>query len=189
MAVLTTESFDAATVDPSTVVFADTQPKHSALDDVDQDGDLDLILHFKCQDLNIEPDAQEACLSGYTYSGAPISGCDSVRIVPPDSAADSDADGFSDPVEICTQTDPLDDCADVLGTPGLCPGPDCDGDDAWPPDLDVDRDADVVDVLKFREVILNAPKYHPRWDLDADGDIDVVDVMKYKGVIPTSCVP
>jgi len=89
-------------------------------------------------------------------------------------------------------TDPLDACPDVVASPGLCPGPSCNGDDCWPPDLDVDRDADIVDVLKFAPVIMSSlgdPNYDKRFDLDADGDIDIVDTLKYKPVILTSCTP
>ncbi|MDP2950068.1 MAG: hypothetical protein Q8P22_11075 [Chloroflexota bacterium] len=83
VAILTTKSFDASTVDPPTVIFASAPSRHSALEDVDDDGDLDLILRFECQHLNIDPDAQEASLSGHAYGGTSIWGCDSVSIVPP----------------------------------------------------------------------------------------------------------
>jgi len=95
VAILTTEDFDAATVDPETVVFAGASPKHYALEDVDGDGDYDLILHFKTQETDIQPGDTEACLIGQTYDGLPIVGCDSVRIVP-----DRDCDGCSDGAEL-----------------------------------------------------------------------------------------
>jgi len=103
---------------------------------------------------------------------------------------DIDSDGFDGDVECYLGTDPLDSCPDVVGTPGLCPGTSCDGHDAWPLDLDVDRDADIVDVLKFKPVILTSvPPSPQRLDFDADGDIDIVDVLKYKPSILTSCTP
>ena len=103
---------------------------------------------------------------------------------------DDDCDGFTTAEEEYVGTDPLDACPDVPGTPGLCPGPSCDGDDAWPPDLDVDRDADIVDVLKFKPYVLTSvPPSPQRVDFDADGDVDIVDVMKYKPVILTQCPP
>ena len=103
---------------------------------------------------------------------------------------DDDCDGFTTADEEYVGTDPLDDCPDVLGTPGLCPGPSCDGHDAWPPDSDIDRDADIVDVLKFRPYIMTSvPPSPQRFDFDADGDIDIVDIMKYKPLIMTSCTP
>lgn len=58
-----------------------------------------------------------------------------------------------------------------------------------PPDLDADRDADIVDVITFKPVILHAAKYHGRRDFDDDGDISILRVMKYKGIILTSCAP
>jgi hypothetical protein len=53
VAILTTLSFDASRVDASTVVFAGAMAVHSALEDVDHDGDLDMILHFRVQDTNL----------------------------------------------------------------------------------------------------------------------------------------
>lgn len=53
VAIITTESFDASVVDASTVVFASADAFQSALEDVDGDGDLDMILHFRVQDTNL----------------------------------------------------------------------------------------------------------------------------------------
>ena len=55
VAILTTPAFDATTVNPGSVVFADAGMDHYLL----------------------------ACLTGETYGGFPIGGCDSVRTVPP----------------------------------------------------------------------------------------------------------
>jgi len=82
VAILTTEDFDATTVDPETVVFAGASPVHYAIKDVDKDRDHDLILHFRTQDTDIAPGNDAACLTGQTYDGMPIIGCDSVRTVP-----------------------------------------------------------------------------------------------------------
>ena len=83
VAILTTADFDASTVDPSTMVFAQAHSTHSSLQNVDHDGDLDLILYFKCQQVSIPADGTEACLQGRTYQGLSVEGCDSVRIIVP----------------------------------------------------------------------------------------------------------
>jgi len=82
VAILTTPDFDAASVDPATVVFADAAPLRWAMEDVDGDGDVDMVLHFKTQTLNLSSSSTEATLTGSTLGGMPIEGTDSVRIVP-----------------------------------------------------------------------------------------------------------
>ena len=82
VAILTTPDFDAATVDPATIGFEGASPVRDALQDVDGDGDLDLIMHFRTQETNIADEATEGCLAGETTAGQPIAGCDAVRIVP-----------------------------------------------------------------------------------------------------------
>jgi len=82
VAVLTTEDFNASTVDPSTVEFAGAEPVRSIECEVDGDGDLDMLFHFKTQDLNLTEDSTEATLTGMTDDGQPIEGMDTVNIVP-----------------------------------------------------------------------------------------------------------
>ena len=83
VAVLTTEEFDASSVDPATVTFAGAAPLRSALEDVDGDGDGDLVLHFKTQELTaLNKSSTEATLTGNTRDGQDIQGTDTVRIVP-----------------------------------------------------------------------------------------------------------
>jgi hypothetical protein len=87
VAILTTEDFDALTVDADSVLFgpaeAEKRHKRAHVEDVDGDGDLDLLLHFRTRDTGIAPGDTEACVTGQTYDGVPIMGCDSVRTVPP----------------------------------------------------------------------------------------------------------
>lgn len=83
VAVLTTEDFDASTVDPVTVIFAGAPPVRWTMEDVDSDVDEDLLLHFKTQELvDLDEYSTEAFLEGYTYGGEFIWGMDYVNIVP-----------------------------------------------------------------------------------------------------------
>jgi hypothetical protein len=69
VAVLTTDYFDARTVDPDTVLFAGALPLRWAREDVDGDGDTDLLFHFKTQELELDENSVEAFLTGYTFGG------------------------------------------------------------------------------------------------------------------------
>lgn len=53
VAVLSTDDFDASTVDPRLVKFACASPVCWTLEDVDGDGDMDKLFHFKTEDLNL----------------------------------------------------------------------------------------------------------------------------------------
>lgn len=85
VAILTTSSFDAASVDLGTVRFGPGQAQeahgteHS--EDVDGDGDTDLVLHFATQDTGIHCGDTEATLTGRTISGQPIQGTDAIATV------------------------------------------------------------------------------------------------------------
>jgi hypothetical protein len=89
VAILSTPSFDATTVDATTVCFGDAEDPaqrdcteaHSTghIEDVDLDGDLDLVLHYETQQTGIDLGDTQACLTGQTFGGTPIEGCDSVR--------------------------------------------------------------------------------------------------------------
>jgi hypothetical protein len=85
VAILTTDSFDATTVDSTTVLFGTTgteaAPVQSALQDVDGDGDTDMILHFNTQDTGIECGDASASLTGETFGGQMIEGSDSISTV------------------------------------------------------------------------------------------------------------
>ncbi|MFC1899191.1 NosD domain-containing protein [Chloroflexota bacterium] len=97
VAILTEESFDAASVDATTVRFGRTgyeaEPDHYSFEDVDDDGDVDMILHFRTQDTGMEPDDTEAILTGLTTNGIEITGTDSVRIVPPEDKGQNNSNG------------------------------------------------------------------------------------------------
>lgn len=78
VAVLTTVDFDATTIDPATVEFAEASPLRWTLEDVDDDGDVDMLFHFKTQELNLDENSTEAVLTGQTNSGDDITGTDEV---------------------------------------------------------------------------------------------------------------
>jgi hypothetical protein len=92
VAVLTTDEFDAVLVDVDSVQLGDpllagtALPLKAGLEDVDEDGDLDLLLHFSVLDLTetgaVSPDSETLFLSGMTTDGHGISGFDGVTIVP-----------------------------------------------------------------------------------------------------------
>jgi hypothetical protein len=84
VAILTTADFDATTVDPQTVTFgpAGAPEAHGRghVEDVDQDGDVDLLFHFRTQETGLQPGDTEACLAGETLSGNPFQGCDAITV-------------------------------------------------------------------------------------------------------------
>ena len=84
VAIYTTESFDATTVDIETVRFGPNEapPVHFAYEDIDDDGDIDLILHFRTQATGIAEDDTEVTLTGETDSGMAFTGTDVIKIVP-----------------------------------------------------------------------------------------------------------
>jgi hypothetical protein len=82
VAILTTADFDASAFDPGTAKFADASPIRWKMEDVDGDGDMDMLLHFNTQDLNLNGDSKEATLTGKTTDGKDIEAKDSVNIVP-----------------------------------------------------------------------------------------------------------
>ena len=80
VAILSGPDFFAEDVDVSAVIFAGAPVYRERLEDINEDGLLDLILHFETQELDLEVDDTEACLSGGTFSGEMFEGCDTVRI-------------------------------------------------------------------------------------------------------------
>lgn len=53
----------------------------SAMEDVDGDGDLDMILHFRTEQTGIVCGQTNALLKGQTLDGIPIEGSDSIKTV------------------------------------------------------------------------------------------------------------
>lgn len=81
IAILTTDNFDASTVDTSSIYFGPgaAEPVMYRLDDVDDDGDWDLALKFNTQDTGITCGDTEATLTGQTFDGVQITGRDSIN--------------------------------------------------------------------------------------------------------------
>lgn len=88
VAILSTASFDAGDVDPTSVCFGDAEaaaeracvPRQPQghLEDVNRDGRLDLLLQYDVAATGIDRGDTQACLSGKTRSGTAIEGCDSI---------------------------------------------------------------------------------------------------------------
>ena len=106
------------------------------------------------------------------------------------AGVDTDGDAYNNDDECYVDTDPLDACPDWQGGPGLCPGGTCNGDDAWPLDVDVSQQVNIADVFKYKGKIgksVGDPDYMQRLDLDASGQVNIADVFLYKGNIGHSC--
>ena len=89
VAVLTTATFDATTLDVSTLCFGDAEAPaerdctethgRGHPGDVDKDGDVDLGLHYALAEAGIDSGDMWACLIGRTASGHGVYGCDAIR--------------------------------------------------------------------------------------------------------------
>jgi len=85
VAILTTDVFDASSVDSVTLRFGPTGTEaaavHSALEDADGDGDADLIVHFRTQATALACGDTSATLTGETFDGQPVEASDSIKTV------------------------------------------------------------------------------------------------------------
>jgi len=89
IAILTTATFDAATVNPLTVTMNGAAAKvrgksmtAGALEDVDGDGDLDLVVQIVDTDGVFVEGSTTATVIAATYDGTPITGLDTINYVP-----------------------------------------------------------------------------------------------------------
>jgi hypothetical protein len=88
VAVLTTPEFDASTVDPLSISLAGAEVRvkgksgnAGSMEDVDGDGDLDMVLQVY-NEMELVEGSTEATLTGLTLDGIPIEGTDHIIIVP-----------------------------------------------------------------------------------------------------------
>ena len=90
VAILSTDTFDATTVDHTTVTFEGASETHvdkrTGLarrheEDVNGDGRTDLVFHFRLRDADLGCGSTEARLEGETFDGQRIFGVDSVRMI------------------------------------------------------------------------------------------------------------
>jgi hypothetical protein len=93
VALLGSETFDVADVDVASLAFgpAGAAPAHGAggqLSDVNRDGFLDLVSHYRVARVGIAPDDEMACVNGTIFDGTPFEGCDSVWTVSGSRRAD-----------------------------------------------------------------------------------------------------
>lgn len=74
VAVLTTDDFNAGTLVPDySILFAGASPVRSSLCDVDNDGDMDMLFHFRTQKLDLDENSTEATLTATLKSAVTMS--------------------------------------------------------------------------------------------------------------------
>jgi hypothetical protein len=85
VAILTTDTFDATTVDPLSIRFSPKgamEAHHKGhIEDVKHDGEPDLVLHFTTQATGITCGEISPSLMGETVDGDPVQGADALQTV------------------------------------------------------------------------------------------------------------
>lgn len=78
--IVTSESFDAVVVDPSTLKLDEVSPFSWIYEDRDGDGDVDLLVRFRLDDLDLDVGVYDLTLSAETFDGEEIVGVDFVNV-------------------------------------------------------------------------------------------------------------
>jgi len=94
-----------------------------------------------------------------------------------DGITDTDADGFTDTLEIFMGTDPCSPCPTT-------------GDDAWSPDRNQDGVVTISDVLATKPSFgteAGDPNYNPRSDLTGDSRVTIADILALKPFFNKGC--
>jgi hypothetical protein len=82
VAILTTDVLDALIIDLNSIFFAGAKPVKWKVQDIDGDGNDDILLHFKTIELfDLSSSSTEAVLTGATLDSTPFSGKDAVKIL------------------------------------------------------------------------------------------------------------
>ena len=89
VAILSTASFNATTVNPTTIMLASAAVRlkgngtpMASFQDINGDGLFDLVVHISTEALQLSETDTEATLEGRTFDGRCIKGVDSIRVVP-----------------------------------------------------------------------------------------------------------
>lgn len=86
VAVLGSNTFDVETISFETLRFGPSSalPAHASgghLEDVNEDGIIDLISHYPAQETGIVLGIEEACITAETKEGRAVKGCDRIRVI------------------------------------------------------------------------------------------------------------
>ena len=87
VAILGSEAFDVLDVDLTTLAFGPNgataaHDPGGHYEDVNLDGEMDLVVHFITKDTGFNFAATEGCVTGETLDATPFQGCDAVIVVP-----------------------------------------------------------------------------------------------------------
>ncbi len=82
VALLASDDFDLAQVDPASLRFSGARPVRFSAEDVNSDGRTDLLIVFDMARLRLNPDAHSAQLTGWLKNSQVFAGEDRVLVVP-----------------------------------------------------------------------------------------------------------